>query len=180
MGFPQPCLTTPHCSCNVLEIPPVFLTTSNIRLIAFPHRTSNFRDKELRSLRVTPKLGRPPQKSEKPLVGWKGMPRLSRNLHTFLIETSWVPFQLSSMYVSAITLPNSSKAFSMLLHTRKHKKVVRLCSLDQMFHWSVNAQSTNWGHGGWEVGSATQYRDSPNKELHQKTQQTSETQPISN
>lgn len=180
MGFPQPCLTTPHCSCNALEIPPVFLTTSNIRLIAFPHQTNDFRDKELRNLGVTPKLGRPPQKSEKPLAGWKGMPRLFRNLHTFLIETSWVPFQLSSMYMSAITLPNSSKAISILLHTRKHKKEVWLCSLDQMFHWPVNAQSINWDHGGWEVGSATQYRDGPNKELHQKTQQTSKTQPISN
>lgn len=135
MGFPQPCLTTPHCSWNALEIPPRLSNHfKHPPLITFHHQTSNFREKELRSLGVTPKLDRPPQKSEKPLAGWKGMPGLSRNLHKFLTETSWVPFQLSSMHVSATTLPNSHKAFSSLLHTRKHKKAVRFCSLDQMFH----------------------------------------------
>lgn len=78
------------------------------------------------------------------------MPGLSRNLHKFLTESSWFPFQLSSVRVSAITLPNSCKAFSILLHTWKYKKAVRFCSLDQMLHWPVNEQSTNCDHGGWE------------------------------
>lgn len=146
------------CLSNHFKHPP---------LITFRHQTSNFKEKELRSLGVTSKLDRPPQKSEKPLAGWKGMPGLSRNLHKFLIETSWVPFQLSSMHASAITLPNSRKAFSILLHTGKHKRAVWFCSLDQMFHWPVKAQSTNCDHGGWEVGSAIQYREGQNEELHQ-------------
>lgn len=165
MGFSQPCLTSPHCSCNSSL---VFLTTSNIYLIHHLSRLEKkFKRRGTEEASSHSSVGEASQKPEKPLPGWKGDAWAAICLS--VQEPTWVTdwdfsvsipgFQHSCICcylpLGFSLLSNVNNIFSiLLLHIQRHKKrIVLFCLPDHTFHWPGEAQiflsrSTNCDYGG--------------------------------